>query len=51
LLLKNGSDPHLKSHVSDEETENLLEVCARWSHLTILDYLLNSIEWKLQELN
>mmetsp|Transcript_42092 Transcript_42092/g.40348 ORF Transcript_42092/g.40348 Transcript_42092/m.40348 type:complete len:93 (-) Transcript_42092:51-329(-) len=50
LLLNNGSNPHLFSHVSKEESENILEVSARWSHITILEYLLHNIDWSYEEL-
>jgi ankyrin repeat protein len=40
FLLENGADPYLKSNVDKNEQETLLEVSARWSHISILEYLL-----------
>ena len=51
LLLKNGSNPHLLSQVEEEEKENLLEVTGRWSHVGLLEFLLETIAWEPFELN
>lgn len=40
----------MKSKVSDYEEESLLEVCVRWSHVQIIEYLLLNVKWKKVEI-
>lgn len=44
-LLKIGADPYLESYVDVNETESILEVSARWSHTSVVVYLLDNIRW------
>eukprot|EP00347_Sterkiella_histriomuscorum_P005682 403355666 len=45
FLLEQGANPHIQSHVSSTESESVLEVSVRWSHIQIVNFLLQSIRW------
>lgn len=52
-LLSIGADPKLLSttNIDTREQESILQLAARWSHLQILNFLLNGeIKWKNQEI-
>lgn len=50
LLLERGANPKLESSISEGETENLLEVTARWNHINVFNYLLRHVEWTEDEI-
>lgn len=51
FLLEKGSDPHMLSYVDNHEKESIIEVCGRWSHTNILEYLLMEVDWSQREIN
>jgi hypothetical protein len=42
--VEEGCNPFIKSSVDKQNTENNLEVAARWCHLEIVRYLLDNID-------
>ena len=40
FLIKQGADPRVPSIIENEESESILEVSVRWSHVHIASYLL-----------
>jgi hypothetical protein len=49
FLLKKGANPKFLSYVSSAEPESLLEVSIRWSHVQIVVFLLEEVEWTKEE--
>ena len=50
FLLERGANPHIKSYVSVNEKESLLDVSIRWSHIQIVEYLLKNVKWTRKEI-
>ena len=52
VLISYGADPHLLSltDIDTKEEEGVLEMCARWSHVKIVEYLLSQAKWTREEI-
>ena len=44
FLLEQGANPHIRSGAEGEE-ETVLQITARWSHLGLVEYLLEKVDW------
>ncbi|OMJ72393.1 hypothetical protein SteCoe_29186 [Stentor coeruleus] len=49
LLIKYGSDPYLLSD-NGEDVETCLEVAVRWNHISIVQYLMETLNWQYKTL-
>ena len=49
-MIKQGANVHMISIYEDDKKEGVLEVCARWSHTHILEYLLKEFKWSKEEI-
>lgn len=51
FLISQGADPKYHSMVSKREYESILEVSVRWSHVQIVRYLLENVDWSKEEVH
>ena len=49
-LLNHSADPYIHSTIENQDSENILTVASRWGHLAIVEYLLNNVKWKNQDI-
>ncbi len=49
FLIGLGADPKMPSMVSKRESESVLEDSVRWSHVQIVRYLVEHIDWSKDE--
>mmetsp|Transcript_1256 Transcript_1256/g.1291 ORF Transcript_1256/g.1291 Transcript_1256/m.1291 type:complete len:176 (-) Transcript_1256:7-534(-) len=50
MLLVEGADPKIRSWIDDKQNESILQVAVRWSHLVVVEFLLESIRWDKKEI-
>ncbi|TNV83475.1 hypothetical protein FGO68_gene7715 [Halteria grandinella] len=52
ILVQAGANPHLTSftNIDTKEEETVLQLCARWSHDMIMQFLLGEFKWSNKEL-
>ena len=52
ILVGYGADPHLPSvtNIDTKEIESVLQLCSRWSHMQIIEYLLKEFTWSREEI-
>ena len=49
FLVSQGADPLRDSLIAKREAESVLEVAGRWSHVQIVQYLLETVEWDREQ--